>query len=234
MTQDDGLHARRAVLKNGLVLAGSLAVPSAVALAAERKGTITSRDLLPVTPPPRPARVAARPVTSSKVVRPDLMRRAMAALDRHGSRVQRDRMAIVDFSAKSADARFHFVDLRDGRSSSARVCHGSGSDPAHTGFVQRFSNAPGSNASSEGAFATADYYHGKHGRSQRLLGLDPTNSNALARAIVIHGAWYANPDVLRARGVLGRSQGCFAFAEAELASVFERLGPNRLIYAAKI
>ena len=39
--------------------------------------------------------------------------------------------------------------------------------------------------------------------------------------------------VLQARGVLGRSQGCFAFAENELASVFARLGEGRLIYAAK-
>ncbi len=29
-----------------------------------------------------------------------------------------------------------------------------------------------------------------HGRSMRLEGLDPTNSNALSRAIVVHGAWY--------------------------------------------
>lgn len=234
MIHDDTPHARRAVLKNGLVLAGSLAVPGAVALAAERKAPLTSRDLMPVTPPPPPPRLAARPATSPTVVRPDLMRRAMAALDRHGGRVRRDRMAIVDFAARSAEPRFHFVDLRDGRSSSARVCHGSGSDPSHTGWLQRFSNEFNSNASCEGAFATADYYEGKHGRSQRLHGLDPTNNNALDRAIVVHGAWYANPDVLHERGMLGRSQGCFAFAQAELQSVFDRLGPDRLIYAAKV
>lgn len=229
----DVLHARRALLKNGLVLAGSLAVPSAVAIAADRK--LTSRDLAPVSAPPAPKRaaVAARPVTSPRVVRPELMRRAVAALDAHSTRVKRDRMAIVDFGAKSSEARFHFVDLVSGKTTSLRVCHGSGSDPAHTGWLQRFSNVHGSNATSEGSYATADYYHGKHGKSQRLHGLDHTNSNALDRAIVIHGAWYANPDVLRARGMLGRSQGCFAFAEGELESVFARLGPGRLIYAAK-
>ncbi|PAX07820.1 murein L,D-transpeptidase catalytic domain family protein [Sphingomonas lenta] len=230
----DVLHARRALLKNGLVLAGSLAVPSAVAIAADRK--LTSKDLAPVTAPPAPKRaaIAPRPVTSPRVVRPELMRKAMAALERHGNRVKRDRMAIVDFAAKSNEARFHFIDLASGNSTSSRVCHGSGSDPAHTGWLQRFSNVHGSNATSEGAYVTADYYYGKHGRSQRLHGLDRTNSNALERAIVIHGAWYANADVLRSRGVLGRSQGCFAFAENELASVFDRLGPGRLIYAAKV
>ena len=63
------------------------------------------------------------------------------------------------------------------------IAHGSGSDPAHTGWLQRFSNVPDSFASSEGAYLASDYYVGKHGRSQRLAGLDATNSNALDRAI---------------------------------------------------
>ncbi|WP_375429391.1 murein L,D-transpeptidase catalytic domain family protein [uncultured Sphingomonas sp.] len=232
----DALHARRALLKNGLLLAGAVAAPGAIAAAAKRRpDRITSADLRPVTPPPpivgKPRIVA---VTSPHVVRPELMRRAMAALGRHGSRVKRDRMAIVDFSAKSAEHRFHFVELTNGRSTSLRVAHGSGSDPAHTGWLQRFSNDHGSNASCEGAFATADYYEGKHGLSQRLHGLDVSNNNALERAIVVHGAWYANPDMIRTHGMLGRSQGCFAFAEAELAQVFAKLGTGRMIYAAKI
>lgn len=232
----DALHARRALLKNGLLLAGAVAAPGAIAAAAKRRpDRITTADLRPVTPAPP---IAAKPrvvaVTSPRVVRPELMRRAVAALGRHGGRVKRDRMAIVDFSAKSAEHRFHFVDLASGRSTSLRVAHGSGSDPAHTGWLQRFSNEHGSNASCAGAFVTADYYHGKHGRSQRLHGLDATNSNALERAIVIHGAWYANPDIIRAHGVLGRSQGCFAFAEDELAQVFAKLDTGRMIYAAKV
>ena len=229
----DALHARRALLKNGLLLAGAVAAPGAIAATAKRgPDRITSADLRPVTPAPRP--VFAQPATSPRVVRPELMRRAMAALDRHGSRIKRDRIAIVDFSAKSAEQRFHFVDLANGRSTSLRVAHGSGSDPAHTGWLKRFSNEHGSNASCEGAFATADYYQGKHGRSQRLHGLDRSNNNALERAIVIHGAWYANPDMIRTHGMLGRSQGCFAFAEAELAQVFAKLGTGRMIYAAKV
>jgi hypothetical protein len=143
-------------------------------------------------------------------------------------------MAIVDFTAGSAQPRFHFVDLADGRSTSLLVAHGSGSDPAHTGYLKRFSNDFGSNASSEGAFVTSDYYVGKHGRSQRLVGLDPSNNNALGRAIVIHAAWYANPDMLRTHGMLGRSQGCFAVGERDLEQVFARLGPGRMIYAAKV
>ncbi len=113
------------------------------------------------------------------------------------------------------------------------VAHGSGSDPDHTGLLHRFSNAVDSNASSEGAFVTAEYYKGKHGQSQRLLGLDPSNSNALTRAIVVHGAWYAEKDMIAAHGKLGRSQGCFAVGDSALAAVFGHLGEGRLLFAAK-
>ena len=40
--------------------------------------------------------------------------------------------------------------------------------------------------------------------------------------------------MIRTHGMLGRSQGCFAVGDADLAEVFERLGPGRLIYAAKV
>ncbi|MBI0475462.1 transcriptional initiation protein Tat [Sphingomonas sp. MA1305] len=233
---DDAVRGRRAFLKNGLVLGATLAVPGAVS-AAQRK--LTQADLRPLAEPPVPASagrvVAAQPVTSPRVVRPELLRRAMAALDTHGSRVaNRDRIAIADMAAPSAQPRFHIVDLASGRSQSFLVAHGSGSDPSHTGYLKRFSNDPGSNASCEGAFLTSDYYVGKHGNSQRLIGLDATNDNALARAIVVHSAWYANADMIRSHGMLGRSQGCFAVGEGELAKVFAALGPGRMIYSAKI
>ncbi|MCW1430207.1 murein L,D-transpeptidase catalytic domain family protein [Novosphingobium sp. JCM 18896] len=175
--------------------------------------------------------VAARPIGA---LDPQLLRRALGALDRHSSAVRRrDRLAIVDFTAPSSERRLHLVDLAAGKSSGYLVAHGSGSDPDHTGFLQNFSNRIDSNASSEGAFVTADYYVGKHGRSQRLLGLDETNCNALTRSIVVHGAWYANADMIPAHGKLGRSQGCFAVGERELSRVFDFLGEERMIYAAK-
>lgn len=227
-----GSRDRRAIIRNGIVLAGSLAVPGALSAAgrAQLEGM-----RLPTPPAPtRSPSVAATPITSPRVVRPDLMRRALAALDRQGRRVpHRDRIAIADFAAPSGQKRFHLINLVDGSSTSFLVAHGSGSDPAHTGWLTRFSNQPGSNASCEGAFVTDDYYVGKHGRSQRLIGLDPTNNNALSRAIVVHAAWYSNPDMLRSHGMLGRSQGCFAVGDADLPRVFDRLGTGRMIFAAK-
>lgn len=228
-------HTRRALLKTGGLIAGALIVPQMLSASVT---PIVQQPAPRVEPslPPAPVRtVAATPVTSPRVVRPELLKRALASLDEHGDHITlRDRIAIADFAASSAQPRFHFINLTDGRSSSMRVAHGKGSDPAHTGWLQRFSNENGSEASCEGAFVTADYYVGKHGRSQRLIGLDPTNNNALARAIVVHGAWYANPEMLRTNGMIGRSQGCFTVGEQDLATLFERLGQGRMIYAAKI
>jgi L,D-transpeptidase catalytic domain len=67
----------------------------------------------------------------------------------------------------------------------------------------------------------------------RLEGLDPSNSNALSRAIVVHGAWYVNDRIVGEYGMLGRSQGCFAVADASLPEITALLGPGRLIYAGK-
>ncbi|WP_417603920.1 murein L,D-transpeptidase catalytic domain family protein [Novosphingobium anseongense] len=181
---------------------------------------------------PRPA--DARPKAPLTRLDPDLLERALVALHHHGAAIRhRDRVAIVDFAAPSSDARLHIFDVADGKRARFRVSHGSGSDPDHTGFLHTFSNTFDSNASSEGAFVTADYYEGRHGRSQRLLGLDRTNCNALSRSIVIHGAWYANDDVVATHGKLGRSQGCFAVGEKSLSEVFDRLGEGRMIYASR-
>lgn len=144
-----------------------------------------------------------------------------------------DIVGLVDFAAPSARKRFHLVDLIKERISSFLVSHGRGSDPAHTGWLQRFSNEIGSNASSRGAYRTGVRYTGKYGRSMRLVGLDVDNSNAEARAIVIHPAWYVGEEMLARYGKLGRSEGCFALSRTELDAVLSRLGPGRLLYAGK-
>ena len=99
--------------------------------------------------------------------------------------------------------------------------------------MEYFSNAPGSYATSQGAYLTSDTYEGKHGQSMRLAGLDPQNSNAAPRAIVVHAAWYVGPDIVSAHGKLGRSQGCLALAASDLPHVLNRLGSGRLIFAGK-
>ena len=177
----------------------------------------------------RPAFAAAPAVSAG------LLTRAKAALDRHLDKIpNRDLIAVADFAQPSRLPRFHLVDVGSGRISSYLVAHGRGSDPNHTGWLERFSNGFGSNATSSGAYRTDDFYVGAHGRSLRLSGLDASNSNVLDRGIVVHGAWYVSQELAASHGVLGRSEGCFALAAGNLEEVFARLGPGHLIYADKI
>ncbi len=191
---------------------------------------VSGQPAIAVTPP--------REIAVSPFVKPTLplmVQRAVAALDAHGRHVRnRDLVGFVDFSQPSREARFHLIDIEGGKVlSSHLVSHGSGSDPANSGWVQRFSNQMGSNASSPGAFLTGVNYYGKHGRSQRLIGLEDANSAAMERGIVIHAADYVNEDMARDQGRVGRSQGCFAFSNRDISSVLQKLGEGRLLFATK-
>lgn len=177
-----------------------------------------------------PARAALTPP-----VDPRLMTRALAAMARHRGRLaDATLIAIADYSAPSRERRFHLVDLVSGATTSYLVAHGRGSDPAHSGWLTRFSNEEGSYASSAGAFVTGAEYSGKHGRSMRLAGLDPSNCNAEPRAIVVHSAPYVTAAMARDIGKVGRSQGCFTLTAEDLGAVLGRLGPGRFLYSGKV
>jgi hypothetical protein len=143
-------------------------------------------------------------------------------------------MGVVDFSAPSHAVRLHLIDVMGGQVLAQHlVAHGHGSDPDNSGWVERFSNMPGSNASSGGSYLISDIYSGKHGRSRRLVGLDPENSLAQTRGIVIHAASYVDTTMAQTQGRIGRSQGCFAVSAAAIGEVLSRLGPGCLLYAGK-
>ena len=190
----------------------------------------------PVTPNPyAPAAPAIQPAapTAPAAIDPQLFARAKAALDQHKV-WPRDTIGIVDFSKPSSEPRFYVVDLASGNVESHLVCHGRGSDPGHSGYLERFSNDFGSYATSNGTYVTGDYYQGKYGTSLRVRGLDWSNSNAEPRAIVIHNAWYAEPEMLAMHGQLGRSEGCFAMPKASQYAVMRKLAGGRMIYADKL
>jgi hypothetical protein len=187
--------------------------------------------------PPRPAR-AFLPRSSFSPQDTDTLAVAVTAragLERAGGQIaHRDVVGVADFRQHSRTPRLHLVDMTTGRVETLLVAHGRGSDPEKTGWVRRFSNAPGSEATCEGAFLTGDYYEGEHGRSMRLVGLDATNSNAESRAIVVHAAWYVGPQMIQTHGMLGRSEGCFAVSASDLPKVLARLGPGRLLVAGMV
>ena len=164
-----------------------------------------------------------------------LLPQVRAALDRHAAHiVERDIVGLVDFSAPSRAARFYLLDIAEAQVVSVHlVAHGKGSDPANSGWVERLSNQPGSNASCDGAFLTGQTYFGEHGRSRRLIGLEPQNDMAEARAIVIHAAPYVDPAMAVSQGRVGRSQGCFAVAPREIDDVLELLGTGRMLFATR-
>ena len=186
--------------------------------------------LAPVVPQPQPQIVTP---AAPGGIDPQLFARAKAALDQHRI-YARDTIGIVDFSKPSSDPRFHLVDLASGQVESHRVCHGRGSDPSHSGYLERFSNEFGSYATSNGTYTTGDYYNGKYGLSLRVRGLDWSNYNAEPRAIVIHNAWYAEDDMIPLHGKLGRSEGCFAMSRENQYKVMRKLAGGRMIYADKL
>jgi hypothetical protein len=209
---------------------GAAAAVSAGALA----GCVAAPKLATAPAPTRgPALVPANPAIAAAPS--SLIEEALAALQTHARRiVSHDRIGVADFSLHSSEARFHLVNVLSGKiERSLLVAHGSGSDRGHTGVLQQFSNQPGSHATSRGTYLTADCYMGKYGRSQKLIGLDADNDMALDRAIVVHGAPYVDPALIRAHGRIGRSQGCFAFELHEVRDVMEALGEGRMIYAGK-
>jgi hypothetical protein len=219
------------MLRWGAVGAGAAMVSSAVA-GMGLPSVVYNAPPPPAGPPPIIPAAPRAALQGPGGINPLLFQRAKASLDRHRI-AARDFIGIVDFDQPSRDARFHVVDLRNGAVESCRVTHGKGSDPAHSGFLEQFSNTPGSEATSNGTYTTGQYYHGKYGLSMKLHGHDWSNNNALNRAIVIHNAWYAEPDVVDTHGKLGRSQGCFAFSRRDQWKVMEKLAGGRMLFADK-
>ncbi len=196
------------------------------------KGTLAAGAALAVSP--ARAQVPAVPISLNARDR-RLFAIAQEQLAKHGAGLwARDVVGIADFGLRSSDPRLHFVDFERGAVDSYRVAHGMGSDPEHDGWLDFFSNVHESWCTSKGAFMTFGWYTGKYGTSIRLEGRDPTCSNALDRAIVMHRASYCEPGHLARYGKLGRSNGCFAMSDEDFKLALLRLAGGRLLYADKL
>ena len=226
--------SRRALVLSGSALLAGCATTKDAQLPLQLAQT--APPTLPIlTPTPQIVvdRAISPPLDPVGHVRPELMQRAMAALDIHHRRIPlRDRMYLVDFQKFSGEERFYEVDLYTGQVTAFRTCHGKGSDPSHSGYARSFSNTPESYMSSVGAFATAGAGWGAaQGPNVLLDGLEYSNDRARERAIIVHGADYADPDYLAREGKLGRSYGCFSTAHTDLPRLRERMGEGRLLFA---
>lgn len=136
-------------------------------------------------------------------------------------------ISVIDFTKPSMQKRLFLIDLRTGEVEARNTSHGKGSDPSGTGYARSFSNKSGSNASSLGFYRTLDtYYSSKFkGTAMRLQGLSSTNSNAAARAIVMHPAWYVTEG-----SNVGRSQGCPALDKRFSDAVIAKIKGGSLLY----
>ena len=154
-------------------------------------------------------------------------RQAVAGYNRIEGR-KRDVLTLIDFSKPSTEKRLYVFDMKRRRLLySSVVSHGKNSGE---NYARSFSNEVGSYKSSLGFYLTASTYQGSNGYSLRLDGLEKgINDRARERAIVVHGAAYANPSVAR-NGRLGRSFGCPALPVALARPVIDAIKGGSVMY----
>jgi len=143
--------------------------------------------------------------------------------------VQKDILTLVDYSLSSKVNRLWVIDLKNNIILfQSLVSHGRNSGNE---FAANFSNSPESYKSSLGFYVTGETYYGKHGYSLRLDGMEKgVNSNARARAIVVHGADYVSEQFAKQNGRLGRSLGCLALSQELTKEVIDTIKDKSCLF----
>lgn len=159
------------------------------------------------------------------------MERLIAWRDNHAPGSKPRYWAVVHFGLHSSKPRL-FVFDRVAQTVARHLCaHGKGSDLDYDGNATVFSNQDGSNCTSLGIYRCDATYQGEHGLSLYLDGLEPSNSNARMRHIVMHGAEYVSEQMVHAQGKIGRSLGCPAIPMDAVTTVIPQLkGGSFLIH----
>ena len=123
-------------------------------------------------------------------------------------------IAVVDYAKSITEARFYIYNPKQKRILfSTHIGH---SPYSGYGIPTDFSNVPNTRKTSLGLYRVGREYRGQFGRSKRLHGLSPSNSNAYKRAIVVHSMPSGDPTNLY-------SWGCLTFFEHDLAEAFDWL-----------
>ncbi len=140
-------------------------------------------------------------------------------------------LTIIDYTKPSTQRRLWVININEDEVLyNTWVTHGKNSGKL---YATSFSNRLASLQSSYGVFATTDKpYVGGNGYSLRLVGLEQgINDNAYKRDIVFHGAWYADPDVARKYGQLGRSWGCPAVSDSLAKPIIDTIKNGTIVFA---
>lgn len=137
-------------------------------------------------------------------------------------------MTLIDFTKPSTEKRLYVFDMEEKKMVySSVVAHGRNSG---ANYATSFSNEYGSYKSSLGFYLTENTYQGKNGYSLSLNGLEAgINDRAKQRAIVMHGAAYANPSTI-ASGRLGRSLGCPALPQALARPIIDTIKKGSVLF----
>jgi hypothetical protein len=141
-------------------------------------------------------------------------------------------LTVVDFDLPSTEKRLWVLDLATNKILfHTLVAHGHNSGE---NGAQQFSNTNESNMSSLGFYVTGQEYEGKHGHSLRLQGVDEGfNTNAFARAIVMHGADYVSEQFIKQNGRLGRSLGCPALPLDQYSQIIDAVQGGSCLFLSK-
>ena len=144
--------------------------------------------------------------------------------------VKKQVLTVIDYSLPSSKQRMWIFDVRrEQLLYNTYVAHGQNSGmttPNH------FSNQPSSKATSLGTFVTRDTYMGSKGLSLNLQGLEKGfNDNAYNRRVVIHGAWYVEPNFIKQSGRAGRSWGCPSIAKTLAKPVINTIKGGSVVFA---
>lgn len=165
------------------------------------------------------------------MVSQEAFRQAVAGYKKIKDR-KRDVLTLIDFSKPSTEKRLFVFDMKKQKLLFASVVsHGKNSGE---NYATSFSNEYGSYKSSLGFYLTGTTYQGKNGYSLILDGLEKgVNDKARERAIVMHGAAYADPAVASKGGRLGRSFGCPAVPQKLSRPIIDAIkgGSVMFIYA---
>lgn len=143
---------------------------------------------------------------------------------------RRNLLTVIDYSIPSTEPRLFTFDIEQKKLIFRElVAHGKNSGG---NVPNAFSNIHGSLATSLGLFVTGDTYIGSNGYSLRMRGLERgINDQAMARAIVMHGAPYVSYTAIKALGRLGRSWGCPAVRSAVARKMIDTLRGGSPIFA---
>ena len=162
----------------------------------------------------------------------DVLKLALTAYHKafvNGS-VKKPLLTVIDFSLPSNQQRMWIFDLkREQLLYNTYVAHGQNSGAS---IPNHFSNINSSKESSLGTYVTTDTYYGSKGLALNLQGLEKGfNDNAYSRRVVVHGAWYVEPEFIKRAGRAGRSWGCPAIAATIVKPIINTIKGGTIIFA---